>query len=104
MIISHLEEVEDTKGNSGDSGYLYVTNLRVIWTSASQYRVNLSELLTRLKKIISILLVPPGIGLKTISKIQTKRVKSVGLLLFFFFEVFNKFSCRIFEDYQRQFI
>ena len=43
MIISHLEEVEDTKGNSGDSGYLYITNLRVIWTSASQFRVNLSK-------------------------------------------------------------
>ncbi|CAI8013128.1 Bardet-Biedl syndrome 5 protein homolog [Geodia barretti] len=58
VIISHLEEVEDTKGNSRDNGYLYVTNLRVIWTSATQGRVNLS------------------IGLKTISKIQTKRVKS----------------------------
>ncbi|CAI8013130.1 Bardet-Biedl syndrome 5 protein homolog [Geodia barretti] len=60
VIISHLEEVEDTKGNSRDNGYLYVTNLRVIWTSATQGRVNLS------------------IGLKTISKIQTKRVKSVS--------------------------
>ena len=43
VIISHLEEVEDTKGNGGDNGYLYVTNLRVIWTSATQGRVNLSE-------------------------------------------------------------
>ncbi|XP_064455172.1 Bardet-Biedl syndrome 5 protein homolog [Ornithodoros turicata] len=37
-----LDAVEDTKGNSGDKGKLFVTNLRIIWQSHSRPRVNLS--------------------------------------------------------------
>ena len=43
VIISHLEEVEDTKGNNGDKGRLYITNLRAIWLSAELSRINLSQ-------------------------------------------------------------
>jgi Bardet-Biedl syndrome 5 protein len=31
VIIDSLNDVEDTKGNNGQSGRLIVTNLRVIW-------------------------------------------------------------------------
>ena len=41
-IIDHLPLVEDTKGNNGDKGRFYVTNLRVIWLSAA-HRVNLCK-------------------------------------------------------------
>ncbi|KAK8789222.1 Bardet-Biedl syndrome 5 protein isoform X4 [Amblyomma americanum] len=40
--IDRLTNVEDTKGNSGDRGTLYVTNLRIIWQSHARPRVNLS--------------------------------------------------------------
>ncbi|KAL1439024.1 hypothetical protein MTO96_047492 [Rhipicephalus appendiculatus] len=40
--IDKLPNVEDTKGNSGDKGTLYVTNLRIIWQSLARPRVNLS--------------------------------------------------------------
>ncbi|KAH8038708.1 hypothetical protein HPB51_002852 [Rhipicephalus microplus] len=40
--IDRLPNVEDTKGNSGDKGTLYVTNLRIIWQSLARPRVNLS--------------------------------------------------------------
>ncbi|XP_029837273.1 Bardet-Biedl syndrome 5 protein homolog isoform X2 [Ixodes scapularis] len=40
--LDKLCAVEDTKGNSGDKGTLYVTNLRIIWQSNARSRVNLS--------------------------------------------------------------
>ena len=103
MIISHLEEVEDTKGNSGGKGRLYITNLRVIWTSADQFRVNLSELSMYCEGIgaHSIL---PGIGMKTISKIRTKKVKSVSCTGANGLIIISTVYCRIFEGFQRQFI
>jgi len=42
VLVDRLESIEDTKGNSGDRGRLLVTNLRVIWHSASMPRVSLS--------------------------------------------------------------
>ncbi|KAG8188930.1 hypothetical protein JTE90_014982 [Oedothorax gibbosus] len=41
-LIDKLESVEDTKGNSGDPGKLFVTNLRLIWQSNIKPRVSLS--------------------------------------------------------------
>ncbi|XP_013400107.1 Bardet-Biedl syndrome 5 protein homolog isoform X2 [Lingula anatina] len=41
-MIDKLDSIEDTKGNNGDRGRLLVTNLRLIWHSASFPRVNLS--------------------------------------------------------------
>lgn len=41
-LIDKLESVEDTKGNSGDKGKLFVTNLRIIWQSYARPRVSLS--------------------------------------------------------------
>jgi len=42
MLIDKLDSIEDTKGNAGDRGRLLITNLRVIWHSASMPRVSLS--------------------------------------------------------------
>ncbi|XP_013790289.1 Bardet-Biedl syndrome 5 protein homolog, partial [Limulus polyphemus] len=42
IMIDKLEAVEDTKGNSGDRGKLFITNLRMIWQSHSRPRVSLS--------------------------------------------------------------
>ncbi|XP_076328100.1 Bardet-Biedl syndrome 5 protein isoform X2 [Tachypleus tridentatus] len=41
-MIDKLDAVEDTKGNSGDRGKLFMTNLRLIWQSHSRPRVSLS--------------------------------------------------------------
>ena len=60
VLVDRLESIEDTKvtppadilivfklapnqGNSGDRGRLLVTNLRVIWHSASMPRVSLCQ-------------------------------------------------------------
>lgn len=40
--IDSINSVEDTKGNNGERGFLIVTNLRLIWTSAKSARTNLS--------------------------------------------------------------
>eukprot|EP00037_Helgoeca_nana_P037796 m.17747 g.17747 ORF g.17747 m.17747 type:complete len:360 (-) comp9417_c0_seq1:107-1186(-) len=42
VIIDSLNDVEDTKGNNGQSGRLIVTNLRVIWHSHRHVKTNLS--------------------------------------------------------------
>ena len=42
ILIDKLDSIEDTKGNAGDRGRLLITNLRVIWHSASMPRVSLS--------------------------------------------------------------
>jgi Bardet-Biedl syndrome 5 protein len=42
VIIDSLDSVEDTKGNNGESGTLQVTNLRLMWMAASNFRTNLS--------------------------------------------------------------
>ncbi|VDP35418.1 unnamed protein product [Schistosoma curassoni] len=49
-----LENVEDVKGNNGDKGDLYITNLRLLWISKcvmrnSLCRINYMLLLTLLK-------------------------------------------------------
>ncbi|GBN53730.1 Bardet-Biedl syndrome 5 [Araneus ventricosus] len=41
-LIDKLDSVEDTKGNSGDAGKLFITNLRLIWQSYVKPRVSLS--------------------------------------------------------------
>lgn len=43
MLIDKLDSIEDTKGNAGDRGRLLITNLRVIWHSASMPRVSLCK-------------------------------------------------------------
>lgn len=40
--IDSINSVEDTKGNNGERGFLVVSNLRLIWTSAKSQRTNLS--------------------------------------------------------------
>lgn len=40
--IDSINAVEDTKGNNGDKGQLTITNLRLIWASHKDNRVNLS--------------------------------------------------------------
>ncbi|CAI4231113.1 unnamed protein product [Auanema sp. JU1783] len=57
-LIDRLDNVEDTKGNNGERGVIRITNLRVIWHSATMTRVNLS------------------IGYGCITGMQTKRVQS----------------------------
>ena len=44
ILIDKLDSIEDTKGNAGDRGRLLITNLRVIWHSASMPRVSLCKL------------------------------------------------------------
>lgn len=41
--LERVEQVEDSKANSGEPGCLILTNLRLIWYSAKTARLNLSE-------------------------------------------------------------
>ncbi|ETN59012.1 bardet-Biedl syndrome 5 protein [Anopheles darlingi] len=41
-ILDVLDSVEDTKGNSGDTGRILATNLRIVWYSVTSYRFSLS--------------------------------------------------------------
>lgn len=41
-IIDSINSVEDTKGNNGERGSLIVTNLRILWISHNNSRINLS--------------------------------------------------------------
>ncbi|XP_033103226.1 Bardet-Biedl syndrome 5 protein homolog [Anneissia japonica] len=41
-VIDLLDSIEDTKGNNGERGRLFVTNLRIVWHSTTMPRVNLS--------------------------------------------------------------
>lgn len=41
-IIDSINSVEDTKGNNGERGSLIVTNLRLLWISHTNSRINLS--------------------------------------------------------------
>ena len=43
-LIDKIEQIEDTKGNSGDKGRVLVTNLRIIWHSIASPRVSLCKL------------------------------------------------------------
>ena len=45
ILIDRLDSIEDTKGNAGDRGRILVTNLRLIWHSASMPRVSLCKFL-----------------------------------------------------------
>eukprot|EP01012_Entosiphon_sulcatum_P014852 TRINITY_DN1986_c0_g1_i1.p1 TRINITY_DN1986_c0_g1~~TRINITY_DN1986_c0_g1_i1.p1 ORF type:complete len:355 (-),score=60.65 TRINITY_DN1986_c0_g1_i1:42-1079(-) len=40
--IDSMDSVEDTKGNNGEKGSLVITNLRMIWSSSKNARINLS--------------------------------------------------------------
>ncbi|MFH4976731.1 hypothetical protein AB6A40_003440 [Gnathostoma spinigerum] len=42
QLIERIDNVEDTKGNSGDKGVLRVTNLRLIWYADGMPRINLT--------------------------------------------------------------
>ncbi|KAA3672807.1 Bardet-Biedl syndrome 5 protein [Paragonimus westermani] len=42
FLVDKLHPVEDTKGNLGDKGTLWITNLRLIWISGNTRRINLS--------------------------------------------------------------
>ena len=46
LLIDRLDSIEDTKGNAGDRGRILVTNLRLIWHSASMPRVSLCKYLS----------------------------------------------------------
>lgn len=53
-----INSVEDTKGNNGERGSLIVTNLRILWISHTNSRVNLS------------------VGLNTVISANIKQAKS----------------------------
>ena len=40
--IDAINSIEDTKGNNGEKGSLIITNLRLIWVSKKNPRINLS--------------------------------------------------------------
>ncbi|KAF7254857.1 hypothetical protein EG68_08854 [Paragonimus skrjabini miyazakii] len=42
FLVDKLHPIEDTKGNLGDKGTLWITNLRLIWISGNTRRINLS--------------------------------------------------------------
>lgn len=42
FLIDHMESVEDTKGNNGEKGQLFITNLRMVWQCDRNRRTNLS--------------------------------------------------------------
>ena len=41
-VIDSINSVEDTKGNNGERGSLVVTNLRLLWMSHANSKINLS--------------------------------------------------------------
>lgn len=41
-MVDSINSVEDTKGNNGDKGSLLITNLRLIWFSDQNQKINLS--------------------------------------------------------------
>lgn len=41
-LIDSISQVEDTKGNTGEFGNMIITNLRLIWFSEGNQRINLS--------------------------------------------------------------
>lgn len=57
-MIDSINSVEDTKGNNGERGSLMVTNLRLIWVSHTNSRINLS------------------IGFNTIVSVNIRKAKS----------------------------
>lgn len=57
-MIDSINSVEDTKGNNGERGSFFVSNLRLVWTSHKRSRTNLS------------------IGFATILSISIKKTKS----------------------------
>lgn len=42
IVVDSINSVEDTKGNNGDKGSLLITNLRLVWFSDQNQRINLS--------------------------------------------------------------
>ncbi|XP_023289331.1 Bardet-Biedl syndrome 5 protein homolog [Orussus abietinus] len=42
LLMDKLDMIEDSKGNSGDTGRLLITNLRIVWHSMLLPRINLS--------------------------------------------------------------
>ncbi|KAG5179328.1 Bardet-Biedl syndrome 5 [Tribonema minus] len=56
--IDSINSVEDTKGNNGERGSLIVTNLRILWVSHKNSKVNLS------------------IGLETVQTINIRKARS----------------------------
>lgn len=57
-LIDSINSVEDTKGNNGERGSLIVTNLRIIWVSHANSKINLS------------------IGLNSIISVNIRKAKS----------------------------
>jgi Bardet-Biedl syndrome 5 protein len=56
--IDSINSVEDTKGNNGERGSLIVTNLRILWVSHNNNKINLS------------------VGLNTVMSANIKQAKS----------------------------
>mmetsp|Transcript_27326 Transcript_27326/g.49152 ORF Transcript_27326/g.49152 Transcript_27326/m.49152 type:complete len:368 (-) Transcript_27326:256-1359(-) len=57
-IVDEIARVEDIKGNAGDSGYLVITNLRIVWFADRSPKINLS------------------IGFDCITKVETRPANS----------------------------
>ena len=57
-LIDSINSVEDTKGNNGERGSLIVTNLRILWVSHANSKINLS------------------IGLNTVMSVNIRKAKS----------------------------
>lgn len=58
LFVDSINSVEDTKGNNGERGSLVVTNLRILWISHNNNKINLS------------------IGLNTVMTANIKQAKS----------------------------
>jgi Bardet-Biedl syndrome 5 protein len=43
VAIDSINSVEDTKGNNGERGSLIITNLRIMWISHANNKINLSK-------------------------------------------------------------
>lgn len=86
VIIDSINSVEDTKGNNGERGSLIITNLRIIWASHVNAKINLSKriyfyygtvaccmFLNQHSSVSSYLI---GIGYNTIISMTIKKAKS----------------------------
>ena len=76
ILIDKLDSIEDTKGNAGDRGRLLITNLRVIWHSASMPRVSLCKLIFQSNIPCSLNFKFLAIGYSSVLNITSKTVNS----------------------------
>ncbi|RNA32571.1 Bardet-Biedl syndrome 5 [Brachionus plicatilis] len=95
FLIDSLDSVEDTKGNSGESGRIIITNLRFIWHADENQRTNLS---IGLNCILNITTKPSKTKLRGVSESLFILTKHNGVKFEFIFTYMVPGSPRMFQS------